>query len=484
MSSASQTQVGIAVLFLLSAIALPAQTYTVLHSFAIADGENPYATLVQGTDGNLYGTTAAGGANHKGTIFKISPSGTLTRLYSFCSLANCADGEDPTTGVIQATNGDFYGTTAEGGTNGDGTVFKISQSGAFTTLYSFCSQTNCADGERPNAGLLQAANGDLYGTTANGGANGDGTIFVITPAGALTTFYSFCSQSGCADGANPEAGLIQGTNGDLYGTTSHDGAHGPYGGTAFSLARSGALTTLYSFGSDIGAEPEAGLTQGLDGNFYGTTVTGGFNGDAGAVFQLTPSGAETTIYSFCAQFGPAGCADGYAPEAGLVQGTDGNFYSTTYYGGLPPYPGFGIIYKITSGGTLTILYSFCVQSGCTDGEYPRAGLVQATNGVFYGTTTSGGANGLYGTVFSLSMGLGPFVKTLPAAGPVGSIVRILGTDLTGATGVSFNGTAAPFTVISNSEIAAKVPAGATSGTIRVITPSGTLSSNVPFPVLP
>jgi uncharacterized repeat protein (TIGR03803 family) len=471
-------------LFLAVAIPLSAQTFAVLHSFAIADGENPYAGLVQGTDGSLYGTTAGGGANHKGTIFKISPSGTLTRLYSFCSLANCADGEDPTAGVIQATNGDFYGTTAEGGANAGGTVFRISQSGAFTTLHSFCSQTNCADGERPNAGLVQATNGDLYGTTANGGANGEGTIFAISPGGALATFYSFCSQSGCADGANPEAGLIQGANGDLYGTTSHDGAHGPYGGTAFSLAPNGALTTLYSFGSTIGAEPVAPLTQGLDGNFYGTTVTGGFNGDAGAVFQLTAGGAEMTIYSFCAQFGPEGCADGYAPEAGLVQGTDGNFYGTTYYGGLPPYPGFGIIFKITPGGALTILYSFCVQSGCTDGEYPRAGLVQATNGVFYGTTTSGGANGLYGTIFSLSMGLGPFLKTLPAAGLVGSAVRILGTNLTGATGVSFNGRTAAFTVISSSEITAIVPATATTGTVQVITPTGTLSSNTPFPVLP
>jgi len=205
------------------------------------------------------------------------------------------------------------------------------------------------------------------------------------------------------------------------------------------------------------------------------TDLGGAN-NQGTVFKITLSGALTTLYSFCSQ---TGCTDGSNANA-LVQATDGDFYGTTYSGGANNQ---GTIFKITPSGALTTLYSFCSQTGCTDGQNPVAGLVQATNGKFYGTTPIGGTLG-EGTVFSLSVGLGPFVETRPTSGMVGEVVKILGTDLTNATSVSFNGAGAVFEVVSSSEITATVPTGATTGRVQVITPRGTLTSNVPFRVLP
>ena len=468
----------------------PAGALTTLYSFCsqgvypeCADGDNPEAGLVQTTNGYLYGTTSGGGAHNGGTVFKITPSGALTTLYSFCAQSNCTDGSYPYAGLVQTTNGYLYGTTSGGGAHNGGTVFKITPSGALTTLYSFCAQSNCTDGSYPYAGLVQATNGYLYGTTSGGGAHNGGTVFKITPSGALTTPYSFCAQSNCTDGSYPYAGLVQATNGYLYGTTSGGGAHN--GGTVFKITPSGALTTPYSFCAQSnctdGSYPYAGLVQATNGYLYGTTSGGGAH-NRGTVFKITPSGALTTLHSFCPE---SGCADGAAPYVGLVQGTDGNFYGITDYGGANACAygvgGCGTIFRITPSGTLTTLYTFCSQTNCTDGGYP-AGLVQATNGDLYGATTEDGTNRGYGTVFGLYVGLTPFVETQPTSGGVGATVKILGTSLTGATGVSFNGAAAVFTVVSPSLITTTVPAGATTGEVQVVTPSGTLSSNLPFRV--
>src|ERR1039457_747285 len=250
---------AVLVLCATTAIALPAQTLTTLYSFwsqsGCPDGAWPYAGLVQATNGGLYGTTYNGGTNSAGTIFKIAPGGTLTTVYSFCSQGvypYCTDGANPYAGLVQAANGDLYGTTSNGGANGGGgTVFKITPSGTLTTLYSFCSQTNCTDGFYPYGWLVQAANGDLYGTTNIDGANGGGTVFKITPGGTLTTLYSFCSQTNCTDGTQPYARLVQAANGNFYGTTRIGGAPSPIpgknGGTVFEITPTGTLTTLYSF---------------------------------------------------------------------------------------------------------------------------------------------------------------------------------------------------------------------------------------------
>ena len=487
-----------------------AQTYTVLASFDGTDGSYSLAPLVQATNGNLYGTTdqVADGSGY-GTVFEITTSGTLTSLYTFClGGALCADGDGPVAGLVQATNGDFYGTTEYGGGGSQplGTVFKIKSSGTLTSLYTFAMEDG--SGPYPTAGLVQATNGVLFGATVGGGVNGAGTLFKITEGGTLSTIYSFCSNpvSGdclptsisARDGYDALAGLIQATNGDLYGTTVSGGING--GGTVFKTSLSGALTVLYRFCSQIngngtctdGANPSSVLVQAANGNLYGTTAEGGtgaacpvFYG-CGTIFEITPTGTLTTLYSFCSQ---SGCADGAnlsnleGPQPALIQATDGNLYGTTPFGGNTTSGvntnGWGTIFKITPSGALTTLYTFCEVSGCYDGGQPIAGLVQDTNGTFYGTTSVGNGTVL-GTVFSVSTGLGPFVEIQPRFAGVGKAVTILGTDLTGATSVTFNGTKATFTVVSSSEITTTVPTGATAGYVTVTTPSGTLTSNVPF----
>lgn len=320
--------------FLSLVLSLSAQTFTTLHSFDGTDGSQVFAGLVQAVNGDFYGATADGGANsyrgcvaNCGTVFKISAAGKLTTLYSFCSQSTCADGAEPQVTLVQATNGNLYGTTFILGAHSGGTVFKISAAGKLTTLYSFCSQSGCADGNGP-ASLVQATNGDLYGTTLFGGASnacvgGCGVVFKITPSGALTTLHSFDST----DGAGPEAPLLQATDGNFYGTTSEGGASAS--GTVFKITAAGTLTTLYSFCSQTnctdGANPIAGLIQATDGNFYGTATQGGDNG-GGTVFEITPSGKLTTLHTFDG-------TDGFNPEATLVLATDGNFYGTTCCGG-------------------------------------------------------------------------------------------------------------------------------------------------------
>ena len=247
-------------------------------------------------------------------------------------------------------------------------------------------------------------------------------VFKLTPGGTLTTLYSFCAQKYCTDGSVPHAGLVQSPNGDFYGTTFYGGAN-----------------------------------------------------DDGTVFKITASGVQTTLYSFCSQLK---CADGANPGAALTLASDGNFYGTTSGGviiGL--HNGDGTVFKITPGGKLTTLHTF----DGTDGAGPVGGLIQATNGIFYGTTALDGAGGR-GTLFRLSCGLRPFGRHNATLGKMGAPVTILGTNLTGATGVSFNGTAATFTIVSGTEIKTTVPTGATTGFLKVTTPKKTLKSNVVFRV--
>jgi len=386
-----------------AALGLSAQTLTTLDSFGGASGADPAAGLLQASDGNFYGTTYAGAKNKSGTVFKITANGTLTTLYTFCSQASCADGERPQGRLVEAGNGDLYGTTYAGGAHNQGTVFKITLSGTVTTLYSFCPHGGgCADGRAPEAGLIQATDGDLYGTTYLGGANGGGTVFKITPQGRLTTVYNFCSLARCADGSEPVAGLIQVTSGEFYGTTYLGGAQG--NGSIFKITPSGTLKTLYSFCSlpncADGDLPDAGLVEATNGDLYGTTSNGGANDNGfnhpGTVFKITPSGTFATLYSFCAL---ANCADGQGPYALLVQASNGNLYGTTQQGG----NAFsGTIFEITPSGTLTTLYSFCSMSNCADGTLPDGGMIQGSDGELYGTTYGGGAKG-YGTVFSFTL---------------------------------------------------------------------------------
>jgi uncharacterized repeat protein (TIGR03803 family) len=451
------------------AVASPAQILTTLVNFDGSNGREPQLmSLIQGIDGNLYGTTALGGT--AGTIFRMTPTGGLTNLYTL----NNTDGLYPTAGLVQATDGNFYGTTEESGAHIYGTIFKITPGGTLTVLYNFCAKQNCEDGAQPDAALIQGSDRNLYGTTQGGGTNGFGTVFKITLSGTLTTLYSFCAQTNCTDGAQPTAQLVQATDGNFYGTTYEGGTTSQSCfsgcGTVFKITPTGVLTTLHRFDDTDGNMIVAGLIQGSDGSLYGTTQLGGAYGN-GTIFKITQAGVFTTLHSF-------NNGDGSNVYAGLTQATDGNLYGTTYYGGTNT---FGTVFKVTRAGTLSTLYNFCAQSNCTDGASPSGGLMQATNGKLYGTTVYGGADN-YGIVFSLTERLSPFVETRPTSGKVGVSVIVLGSNLTGATSVTFNGTAAKFTVVSKSEIKTTLPEGATTGTVKVKTPRGTLKSNVVFRV--
>jgi uncharacterized repeat protein (TIGR03803 family) len=439
--------------------------YKTLVTFNGADGANPVDTsLVQGLDGNLYGTTLGGGANGAGTVFKVTPSGSVTTLYSFCSLANCADGSLPYGGLVLASDGNFYGTTSQGGAvDGiSGTVFRITPTGTLTTLHSF----NLADGAGPNSPLIQAANGMLYGLTANGGPSNSGTFFRITMRGKFTSVSDLSSV--LLNGP-----LVQGTDGNFYSTSEWGGVNGH--GTIFKLTPRGHFSTLYSFGGTDGSAPACGLLQASDGNLYGTTYQGGSNNSCengcGTVFKISLAGTLTTLHNFDG-------TDGSNPIAALIQGTDGNFYGTSYGGGTGG--GWGTVFEMTPSGKVTTLHSFAG----TDGAQPYGPVSQYTSGDFYGSATNGTGGASSGTAFVASTGLKAFIGFVRNRGKVRQKVGILGQGLTGTTSVSFAGTSAGFKVQSDTYLTATVPNGATSGYVVVSTSTGSLQSNVPFQVVP
>jgi uncharacterized repeat protein (TIGR03803 family) len=356
---------------------------TNLYSFpGVNDGANPKAGLAQGSDGNFYGTTYSGGTNNAGTVFQMSVSGALTSLYSF---TGGGDGGDPIAGLTQGSDGNFYGTTESGGASGHGTVFQISTNGAFTPLYSF---TGGSDGASPQGGLVRGSDGYFYGTTASGGASQEGTVFQISPSGAVNTLYAF---TGGADGGLPENALVQGSDGILYGTTTQGGTN--YAGTVFEITTNESLTTLYTFTGFAGQVFEDypnGLVLGSDGNLYGTTFGYQYGPDFGTAFKIAPDGLLTILHAF------TGRDDGGNPIASLTQGTDGNFYGTTTIGGTH---NNGTVFQITTNGSLATLFSF---TGGFDGAQPRGSLIQGSDGSFYGTAYMGGEGGS-GTVFRLTI---------------------------------------------------------------------------------
>jgi uncharacterized repeat protein (TIGR03803 family) len=342
-------------------------------------------------------------------VFEITTNGDLTTLINFAN----TNGANPEAGLTLGTNGNFYGTTYSGGSNGWGSVFELTTNGVFTTLANFAG----TNGRNPTATLILGTDGNFYGTTIHGGANGYGTVFELTPNGVLTALYTF---TGGNDGGNPYAGLTLGTNGNFYGMSTY-GGKGGYG-TVFEVTNTGGFTALYSFtnGSD-GANPYAGLILGLNGNFYGTT-SGDGSSTYGNVFEMTPNGALTTLYTF------TGGNDSGSPNA-LTLGPDGNFYGTTY-GSSDPYSGFsnpfGTVFEVTSNGAFTTLASFVG----TNGENSKASFTLAPDGNFYGTTSYGGADGI-GEIYRLNLPpeiiQQPVSQSAPAGGPVTLTVALFGT---------------------------------------------------------
>jgi uncharacterized repeat protein (TIGR03803 family) len=335
---------------------------TTMHAFAAMEGGLP-TRLVQASDGNYYGTAATGGAISGnsgisfGSVFQLTPSGSLTVLHSFSG----SDGSGPSALVI-GPDGELYGTTQTGGANNAGTAFKITLSGVFTTLYSF--QQSLAGGEASPGRLTPGNDGNFYGITMYGGDNSCGSIFQITPSGAVTTLYSFLSDSGASSGTD---GLVLATDGSFYGATGH---------FLFKITTGGVMTPLHTFTDSEGSPTTAELVQGTDGTFYGTTELGGVSG-AGSVFSFSPTGGLKTLYSFSATQGAVSAQPG-----GLADGGDGSFYGTLQFGGQAQCA-CGAIFKITPAGTLSMLYNF---DGTSAGSNPVGTLMRGSDGYFYGTT--------------------------------------------------------------------------------------------------
>jgi uncharacterized repeat protein (TIGR03803 family) len=396
-------------------------TLAFIYSFQpTPDGGQPNGPPLQASDGNFYLTTRAGGAHicrggavSCGAVVRFTPAGAESVLYSFG--ASATDGFDPSSPLIQGQDGALYGTTAFGGAHGVGTVFRITLDGTYSILYSFGASP--ADGLVPTGGVIQASDGNFYGTTSSGGANhcvnipgpasNCGTVFRITPAGAETILHSFGSSPD--DGVEPLGPLLQATDGNLYGTTIDGGANNCVSGThncgtVFRITLAGAESVIHSFGAspEDGFAPQGSLIQGSDGAFYGTTPSGGaspFNAPVrnGTVFRVTAAGAETVLYSFAV----SAALDGFGPAPFLIQGQDGNFYGTTRSGGAFGGTSNGTVFMVTPSGVHVVLYSFGPLN--TNPSDPGSGVTQGGDGAFYGVTFSGGSGSGAGTIFRLTV---------------------------------------------------------------------------------
>jgi len=379
-----------------------ASQLTVLYKFQdIPDGAYPSGGVIADQAGNLYGTTAGGGApGGYGTVFELSPGGADTVLYAF---QDGSDGRQPVGALLIDTSGNFYGA-AGGGTSsncsnsGCGIVFKLAPDGTQTVLYSF---QGLGDGAYPQGNLIADKAGNLYGVTSEGGSfernvcvsNGCGTVFALAPNGEKTTLYAFL---GGKDGVQPNAGLVADAAGNLYGTTEAGGRCDPLAdgcGTVFKIAANGTETILHTFqGTDDGCTPRAGLIADSAGNLYGTTQGGPGcstnDAGAGAVFKLAPNGAETILYAF------QGGRDGESPAAGLAMDAKGNLYGTTYGGGIS---NAGTVFELTAAGTKKTLVFLKDKTGYST----QAGLLLKQN-ILYGTTPKGRAPSRYGSVFAVS----------------------------------------------------------------------------------
>jgi len=444
-------------------LAVPFQAQTVDFIAQFSGGQGSAAGVVQATDGNFYGG-AGGGANGLGQIFRMTPAGKITTIYSFCSLPGCADGAYPGPAPILGSDGNLYGVTDGGGGNPSSTFYKVTLDGQLTTLYTFCA-ASCADGLFAN-GIIQGSDGNFYGTTAVSGNGNGGTIFRISPTGQFKLLYTFCSLAKCADGSTPYFPPVQSSDGNFYGTTYAGGVAG--GGVVYELTSSGTYTVLHNFCGQSGMNCKTGgnpstVIADNKGNIFGTSVYGDQ-----VAFEITSTHQYRVLYTF---------VSGGGPFTGLTLASDGNFYGMTQDGGGRQE---GTIFKITPAGKFTNLFDF---GCCNQGYDPSDGpLFQGTNGLLYGATLYGAPPCCYGTIFTLSNGMKPLVETVPVAGKVGQSVLILGSGLTGSSSVEFDGVKASFTVESDTYIKATVPAGAKTGTVSVVTPTGTLDSNPQFVV--
>ena len=354
-----------------------------LHTFE-ARPLSPQGSLVQGADGDTYGTTQVGGRDQEGTVFKITATGEMVVLHSFTRSSNGGvDGGQPRTGLTLASDGNFYGTTVVGGTNGHGTIFRITPQGSLTTLYRFGSSSN----ETNPTALVQGNDGQLYGTTEGSGPDYPGTAFKLSPDGVYTRLYLFSGFGNGLDGGFPGP-LMKAQDGNLYGLTASGGTHNH--GTLFRLNLGGGVTPIYNFESSQGGGSRTRLVELSAGEFYGTSA--GY-GNLGSIYRITTSGVYTTLHSFTG--GPDLIESEY-----LVVGSDGNLYGACPVGGSGGQPpsDAGIVFRITPSGVFDIIHSF---SGGLDGRRPRCALVRTGEQTFRGITLEGGLYGA-GTIFDVT----------------------------------------------------------------------------------
>ncbi len=538
-------------LVLLSAVAATAQTYALLNTYPI--GAGAYSGILapqvmsQGRDGDLYSTISNDGTKNVGTVYKITTAGALTTVYTFCSLTSCTDGAYPFGGVTLGFDGNFYGTTQGGGSHAAGTVFKVTPAGTLTTLWNFANGTDDSvplyttlqgqdgnmygvsvgqyntqygaffkvsasgvfkalsdftytNGADPNL-PTQGTDGNFYGTTQFGGdpTCKCGVVYKATPAGKITVLHKFKGYP--TEGNHPLGMLVQGTDGNFYGTTYRGGALNE--GSVFKITPAGVYTLLYSFhygnGNFDAQLPEAGLTLGPDGNFYGVGANGGTK-NAGAIFKITPAGSESVLYSFCS----VTCSDGFGSATPLVLHTDGKFYGNTNGNSL----GGSVFYSFDVGfKPLVDLVTWSAKVGKTV-EILGQGFTGTTKVSFNGVNATFNnvsdtymtaivpAGALTGTVtvttFTSTMKsnraflVTPQITSFtPTNGVVGTSVTITGISLTQATKVTIGGKAASFTVNSDTKVTATVAAGAKTGAkITITTPGGIASSPAAFTVVP
>ncbi len=487
-------------------------------------GSSPRAALVQRSDGNFYGTTATGGSGGFGTIFKVTPAGVFTTLVQFTGTTGSYPGATPIGALVEGTDGDFYGTTSAGGSGSLGTIFKVSPSATFTSLATFTGTSGAVLGSSPKGALVQMPDGNLYGTTTAGGINNVGTVFQVTPAGMLATLVNFTGNSGSSLGSTPQGALVAGDDGALYGTTNAGGLNGV--GTIFKVTTGGVLTTLVNataapgigrltlgqggvlvgatlggggaagFGTIFTESPggaanilaplapasgttslnaRAGVLLGPDGNYYGTTSAGGA-ANLGSVFKLTPSGAYSTLVSFT---GTTGASPGSSPLAALILGSDGNYYGTTSSGGSSS---GGTIFKMTPAGVQTVVINFTGSSGANPGSSPQGPLTLASDGNYYGTTTSGGTSaggiiykmtpaGVLTTLVNFTGSAG----AAPGSSPLGALAEGVDGNFYGVTasgGLTGNGTV--FRVTPGGVLTSLANFTGTSGLLPGQTPTGGL----------
>lgn len=533
----------IAVALLFTGVAATAQTYTVLNTYPIGSGA--YSGILapqvmsQGRDGNLYSTIANDGTHNVGTVYKTTTAGALSTVYNFCSLTSCTDGAYPYGGVTLGFDGNFYGTTQGGGTHAAGTVFKVTPTGTLTTLWNFANGTDesvpvyttvqgqdgniygvswgqyngqygaffkvsatgvfkalsdftYTNGALPNL-PTQGTDGNFYGTAQLGGdaACKCGVVYKATAAGKITVLHTFKGYP--TDGYRPIGILVQGTDGNFYGTTYQGGAHNQ--GSVFKITPAGVFTLLYSFNfssSYLDAQlPEAGLALGSDGSFYGVGTAGGSK-NAGAIFKITPAGSESTLYNFCS----VTCNDGFSPATPLVLHTNGKFYGNTngnsnggsvFYSldvGLKPLVDL-VTWSAKVGKTVEILGQGFTGTTAVSFNGVNATFKNVSDTYMTATVPAGALTGTVTvTTFTSTMKsnraflVTPQIKSFtPTSGIVGTSVTITGVSLTQATKVTIGGKPAGFTVNSDTQVTATVPTGAKTGAKITITTSGGIATS-------